>query len=96
MIPNLEGRVRDNPEKQFLLGVASPAVFGHHKSPTMHFGRQVVLSNGFSHILSATTATSAVKEIIQPANSVDGMKSGAILNAEWNKAALRIVLPQRL
>jgi hypothetical protein len=48
------------------------------------------------HILSATITASANTEIMQIANSVDGMKSGVTLNAEWNSAALRIVLPQRL
>jgi hypothetical protein len=47
-------------------------------------------------ILFLGLAASANTEIIQIANSVDGMKSGVTLNAEWNSAALRIVLPQRL
>jgi hypothetical protein len=49
------------------------------------------LGTFFRHILLTTIAANANKEIIQTAHSVDGMKSGATLNAEWKSAALRIV-----
>ena len=34
-------------------------------------------------------------QTVETPHSVDGMKSGTTLHAEWNSTALRIVLPER-